>query len=72
MTLNSIGGLYIFNPIRRKSIMGDKFGYRFAIRTERGVYDELESIGALGRDGASIAIFISQVSLNYWLINTYR
>jgi CubicO group peptidase (beta-lactamase class C family) len=77
MTANSIGELYIFNPFRHNAIMGDKFGYGFGIRTERGVYDELESIGTFGWDGAFytrfwidpkedlIGIFLSQVD-NYW------
>ena len=57
--------------------MGDKFGYGFGIRTRRGVYDELESIGAFGWDGAfytrfwvdpkedMFAIFMSQVDSNW-------
>lgn len=45
MTSNSIGDLYIFNPFKHNGIMGDKFGLGFGIRTERGVYDELESFG---------------------------
>ena len=48
MTTNSIGGLY--SAFRDNS--GDKFGYGFGIRTERGVYDELESLGIIGWDGA--------------------
>ncbi len=48
MTTNSIGDLYA--PFRDTS--GDKFGYGFGIRTERGVYDELESLGIIGWDGA--------------------
>jgi len=40
MTTNSIGDLYIDNRF-----LGDKFGLGFGIRTERGQYDELESIG---------------------------
>jgi CubicO group peptidase (beta-lactamase class C family) len=77
MTSNSIGDLYIFNPFKHNGIMGDKFGYGFGIRTERGVYDELESIGTFGWDGAFytrfwidpkeelIGIFLSQVD-SYW------
>jgi len=77
MTSNSIGDLYIFNPFKHNGIMGDKFGYGLGIRTERGVYDELESIGTFGWDGAFytrfwvdpeedlIGIFLSQVD-NYW------
>jgi CubicO group peptidase (beta-lactamase class C family) len=48
MTENSIGDLY--PPFRETS--GDKFGYGFGIRTERGKYDELESLGIIGWDGA--------------------
>jgi len=48
MSTNSIGDLY--SAFREDS--GDKFGYGFGIRTERGVYDELESLGIIGWDGA--------------------
>lgn len=48
MTTSSIGEL--FAPFRAGS--GDKFGYGFGIRTERGPYDEVESLGTLGWDGA--------------------
>lgn len=48
MTSNSIDGLY--SAFRHNS--GDKFGLGFGIRTERGTYDELESIGTFGWDGA--------------------
>jgi CubicO group peptidase (beta-lactamase class C family) len=48
MTANSIGDLY--SAFRGDS--GDKFGYGFGIRTERGRYDEIESIGVVGWDGA--------------------
>jgi CubicO group peptidase (beta-lactamase class C family) len=77
MTSNSIGDLYIFNPFKHNGIMGDKFGYGFGIRTERGIYDELESLGTFGWDGTFytrfwidpkedlIGIFLSQVD-NYW------
>jgi len=86
MTSNSIGDLYIFNPFRHNGLMGDKFGYGFGIRTERGVYDELESIGIFGWDGAFytrfwidptenlIGIFMSQMD-DYWdenLIGKFR
>lgn len=76
MTTNSIGELYV--PFR---IIGDKFGYGFGIRTERGEYDELESLGIFGWDGAFytrcwmdpeedlIGIFMSQVE-SYWGNNT--
>jgi CubicO group peptidase (beta-lactamase class C family) len=77
MTSNSIGDLYIFNPFKHNGIMGDKFGYGFGIRTERGVYDELESLGTFGWDGAFytrfwvdpkedlVGLFLSQVD-SYW------
>ena len=77
MTSNSIGDLFIFNPFKHNGIMGDKFGYGFGIRTERGVYDELESLGTFGWDGAFytrfwidptedlIGIFMSQVDSNW-------
>jgi len=86
MTSNSIGDLFIFNPFKHNGIMGDKFGYGFGLRTQRGVYDELESIGAFGWDGAfytrfwvdpkedMFAIFMSQMD-NYWdetLIGKFR
>ena len=70
MTTNSIGNLY--SAFRHNS--GDKFGLGFGIRTERGTYDELESIGTVGWDGAYytrffidpseelIGIFLSQCS----------
>jgi CubicO group peptidase (beta-lactamase class C family) len=48
MTSNSIGDLYA--PFRIGS--GDKFGYGFGIRTERGKYDEIETLGIFGWDGA--------------------
>jgi len=82
MTSNSIGDLYA--PFRPNS--GDKFGYGFGIRTERGEFDELESIGILGWDGAFytrfwidpkeklIGVFMSQMN-NNWnsdLANKYR
>ncbi|MEP6675459.1 MAG: serine hydrolase domain-containing protein [Ferruginibacter sp.] len=77
MTSNSIGELYIFNPFKHNGIMGDKFGLGFGIRTERGVYDQLESLGSYGWDGAfytrfwidpnedMFGIFLSQVDA-YW------
>lgn len=77
MTSNSIGELYIFNPNKHNGIMGDKFGLGFGIRTERGVYDQLESLGSFGWDGAFytrfwidpkedlFGIFLSQVDA-YW------
>lgn len=80
MTTNSIGDIFIFTSYAHNGIMGDKFGYGFGIRTERGVFDELESIGTFGWDGAFytrfwvdpkedlIGIFLSQVD-NYWSEN---
>ena len=78
MTSNSIGELCLPSNLRFTS--GDKFGYGFGIRTERGVYDGPESIGAFGWDGALytrfwvdpkedlVGIFMSQVD-NYWSEN---
>jgi len=77
MSANSIGALYIFNPFKHNGIMGDKFGLGFGIRTERGLFDELESPGSFGWDGAFytrfwidpkenlVGIFLSQVDA-YW------
>ena len=53
MTTNSIGELYSAFPHNS----GDKFGLGFGIRTERGTYDELESIGTFGWDGAYFTRF---------------
>lgn len=73
MTSNSIGDLYA--PFRYNT--GDKMGYGFGIRTERGEFDELESLGMIGWDGAFftrfwidpqenlIAVFMAQMD-NYW------
>ena len=78
MTTNSIGDKYIANSLRFTS--GDKFGYGFGIRTERGVFDELESLGSFGWDGAYytrfwidpkedlVGIFMSQMD-NFWSEN---
>ncbi|MES2279008.1 MAG: serine hydrolase domain-containing protein [Bacteroidota bacterium] len=86
MSSNSIGDLYIFTSFKHNGIMGDKFGLGFGIRTERGVYDELESPGAYGWDGAFytrfwidpkedlIAVFMCQMD-SYWdenLIGKFR
>jgi CubicO group peptidase (beta-lactamase class C family) len=82
MTSNSIGDLY--SAFRSNS--GDKFGYGFGIRTERGEYDELESLGIIGWDGAFytrfwidpqeqlIGIFMSQAQDNWnsSFVNKYR
>ncbi len=77
MSSNSIGGLFIHTGSKHNGIMGDKFGLGFGIRTERGVYDELESLGSFGWDGAFytrfwvdpkedlFGIFLSQVDA-YW------
>ena len=48
MTANSLGEKYA--PFR--FVSGDKYGYGFYIRTERGIFDELESLGTLGGGGA--------------------
>ena len=78
MTTNSIGEKYIRESFRPGQ--GDKFGYGFGIRTERGVYDELESIGSFGWDGAYytrfwvdpkeelIGIFLTQMD-SFWSAN---
>jgi len=86
MTSNSIGDLYIWIPFEHNGITGDKFGYGFGIRTERGKYDQLESLSMFGWDGAFytrfwidpkeelIGIFMSQVD-SYWeenLIGKFR
>ncbi|MBC8005937.1 MAG: beta-lactamase family protein, partial [Verrucomicrobia bacterium] len=77
MTSNSIGGLFIHTTFKHNGIMGDKFGLGFGIRTERGLFDELESPGSFGWDGAFytrfwvdpvedlFGIFMSQVDA-YW------
>ncbi|MEO6672946.1 MAG: serine hydrolase domain-containing protein [Ginsengibacter sp.] len=77
MTSNSIGDLFIHTYFKHNGIMGDKFGLGFGIRTERGVFDELESSGSFGWDGAfytrfwvdpkedMFGIFMSQVD-SYW------
>lgn len=76
MTSNSIGDIIVSDGFRRNGL-GDKFGYGVGIRTERGVFDELESPGIYGWDGAfytrfwvdpkedMVGIFLSQVN-NYW------
>lgn len=77
MTSNSIGDLYIWESFAHNGIMGDKFGLGVGIRTERGTYDELESLGIYGWDGAFytrfwvdpaeslVGIFMSQVDNNW-------
>jgi CubicO group peptidase (beta-lactamase class C family) len=85
MTTNSIGEIMVGDGFRRNGL-GDKFGYGFGIRTERGVFDELESLGIYGWDGAfytrfwidpeedMVGIFLSQVD-NYWdqkIIDKFR
>jgi CubicO group peptidase (beta-lactamase class C family) len=85
MTSNSIGDIIVSDGFRRNGL-GDKFGYGFGIRTERGVFDELESLGIYGWDGAfytrfwvdpkedMVGIFMSQVD-NYWsekIIDKFR
>jgi CubicO group peptidase (beta-lactamase class C family) len=80
MTTNSIGDLYAAFRITS----GDKFGYGFGIRTERGVYDELESLGIIGWDGAFhtrcwidpkedlIGIYMSQADGTLKMYTRYR
>jgi CubicO group peptidase (beta-lactamase class C family) len=85
MTSNSIGDIHVSDGFRRNGL-GDKFGYGFGIRTERGVFDELETLGIYGWDGAFytrfwidpkedlIGIFLSQMD-NNWnekMINKFR
>jgi CubicO group peptidase (beta-lactamase class C family) len=82
MTSNSGGELYA--PFRYNT--GDKMGYGFGIRSERGQFDELESLGMYGWDGAFftrfwidptedlVAVFMVQMN-NYWsadLATKYR
>ncbi|MBN1359892.1 MAG: beta-lactamase family protein [Sedimentisphaerales bacterium] len=82
MTSNSIGELYA--PFRYNT--GDKMGYGFGIRTERGAFDELESLGIVGWDGAYftrfwidaqenlIGVFMTQMDGYWWadLATKYR
>lgn len=78
ITSNSIGDLFIYNPSKTNlGIIADKYGYGFGVRTERGVYNGLESMGTFGWDGAFytrfwidpkedlIGIFLSQVQNNW-------
>jgi CubicO group peptidase (beta-lactamase class C family) len=78
ITQNSIRDLFIYNPSKTNlGIIGDKYGYGFGIRTERGVYNGLESMGTFGWDGAyytrfwidpkedMVGIFLSQVQNNW-------
>ena len=81
MTTNSLGNSYAaFRPTS-----GDKYGYGFGIRTERGQYNELESMGSLGWDGGRktrfwidpeeelIGIFMTQLRGGTWRIHqTFR
>ena len=53
MTANSIGDLHSTWP----QLHGDKFGLGFGIRTERGQYDELESLGTYSWGGIFNTIF---------------
>ena len=84
MTTNSIGNEYIYTVNNHFGIIGDKFGLGFAIRTERGVYDELESLGSFGWDGAFytkfwvdpkedlIAIFMTNMAIDDNLISKFK
>jgi len=86
MSSNSIGDLFIFNPFKHNGIMGDKFGLGFGIRTAGSDFNELETPGQYGWDGAfytrfwidpkedMFGIFMSQMD-SYWdetLIGKYR
>ena len=53
MTTNSIGKLYSTWP----QLHGDKFGLGFGIRTERGRFDDIESIGTYSWGGIFNTIF---------------
>ncbi|MBN1294882.1 MAG: beta-lactamase family protein [Candidatus Latescibacteria bacterium] len=53
MTTNSIGDLYSTWP----QLHGDKFGLGFGIRTERGRFDDIESIGTYSWGGIFNTIF---------------
>lgn len=84
MTTNTIGDEFIFNSQKHFGIIGDKFGYGFGIRTERGIYDELESLGSYGWDGAFytkfwvdpkedlIGIFMTNMESDDSLISKYK
>lgn len=73
MTTNSIGDLHAPFPYNS----GDKMGYGFGIRTQRGEFDELESLGIIGWDGAYftrfwidpkeklVGVFMTQMK-DYW------
>jgi CubicO group peptidase (beta-lactamase class C family) len=86
MTANSIGDIFIYTSFAHNGIMGDKFGLGFGIRTQHGLFDELESMGSFGWDGAFytrfwidpkedlFGIFMSQVDSNWdeTLIGKYK
>jgi CubicO group peptidase (beta-lactamase class C family) len=86
MTANSIGDIFIYTSFAHNGIMGDKFGLGFGIRTQHGLFDELESLGSYGWDGAFytrfwidpkedlFGIFMSQVDSNWdeTLIGKYK
>lgn len=86
MTANSIGDIFIYTSFAHNGIMGDKFGLGFGIRTQHGHFDELESLGSFGWDGAFytrfwvdpkedlFGIFMSQVDSNWdeTLIGKYK
>ncbi|QKJ29754.1 beta-lactamase family protein [Mucilaginibacter mali] len=87
MTSNSIGGLLIFTPTStHNGIMGDKFGLGFGLRIKDSQFNELESIGQFGWDGAFytrfwvdpkeqvVGVFLCQMD-SYWdenLIGKFR
>jgi CubicO group peptidase (beta-lactamase class C family) len=84
MTANSIGDEHIFRVRKHFGIIADKFGLGFGIRTERGVYDELESLGSYGWDGAFytkfwvdpkedlVGIFMTQMNSDDNLISKFK
>jgi len=77
MTTNSLGEGYA--PFR--VVSGDKYGYGLYIRTERGVYDEIESMGTLSGGGGlktrywidpeeqMICILMAQLRGGNWLMH---
>ena len=56
MTINHIGDLYVYP--RYRLIAGDKFGLGLCIRTEKGQYDLLESLGAYTWSGIFYTRFL--------------
>lgn len=87
MTSNSIGDLLIYTPTSpHNGIMGDKFGLGFGLRIKDSPFNELQSVGQFGWDGAfytrfwvdpkeqMVGIFLCQMD-SYWdenLIGKFR